>query len=78
MIQHATLLELELRYLEGMTREQLTEGLRERADCLPTDLRETVEEQTADGLRLLLCAARLIHALRQVQQIKRPRQKPVQ
>jgi hypothetical protein len=66
MIEQATLLELELRYLEGMTRPQLLEALRERADCLPPDLAERVEEHSADRLRLLVCAARLIYALRQL------------
>jgi hypothetical protein len=73
MIECATLIELEMRCLEGMTREQLVEALRERADCLPADLRERLEEQAPDRLRLLLCAARLIHALRQLQTNKEAR-----
>jgi len=51
--------------MDSMTRDQLVEGVRERSDCLPMDLREAVDEQTSDRLRLLLFAARLIHALRQ-------------
>jgi hypothetical protein len=67
MVHGATLLQLEMCYLEGMTHEQLLESLRQRADCLPADLQERLEEQPPDRLRLLLCAARLIHALRQLQ-----------
>jgi hypothetical protein len=75
MMERATLLELELRYLEGMTRPQLLEALRECVDCLPPDLAERVEEHTADRLRLLVCAARLIHALRQLQKYEDFREK---
>jgi hypothetical protein len=66
MVDSATLIQLEMRYLQGLTREQLVEGLRERADCLPADLRERLGEQPPDRLRLLLCAARLMHALRRL------------
>jgi hypothetical protein len=67
MIHRATLVELEMRCLEGLTRQQLVEALRGIEDCLPDDLRERMEEHDTDCLRLLLFAARFIHALRQRQ-----------
>lgn len=65
MVACTTLFELEMRYMDTMSREQLVAGVRERSDCLPVDLREGIEEQVTDRLRLLLFAARLVHALRQ-------------
>jgi hypothetical protein len=67
MIQRATLIELEMRCLEGMTREQLVEALRGLGDCLPVDLRQRLEEHETERQRLLLFAGRFIHALRQLQ-----------
>jgi hypothetical protein len=66
MVQCATLFELEMRCLDAMPRQQLIDAIRERMDCLPTDLREWVAEEPTDRLRLMLFAARLIHALRQL------------
>ena len=67
MFEPVSLIELEMRCLGAMTREQLLKALPRLVDCLPVDLRERVEEQETERLRLLLCAARLIHALRQLQ-----------
>ena len=66
MFEPVSLIEFEMRCLGAMTREKLVEALRGLVDCLPVDLRERVEEQETARLRLLLCAARLIHALRQL------------
>ena len=66
MIRCATLFELEMKCLDELSRRQLVEAVLERSDCLPAELREQVEEQETDRLRLLLFAARLIHALRQL------------
>jgi hypothetical protein len=68
MVQRALLIELERRCLEGTTRPQLVLALRELGDCLPEDLRERREEPGTDCQRLLLFAARFLHALRQRQQ----------
>jgi hypothetical protein len=46
MIPCATRIELELHYLEGMTRGQRVEGLRERADGLPAALQERLGGQS--------------------------------
>jgi hypothetical protein len=67
MFEPVSLIELEMRCLGAMPREQLLAALRGLVDCLPVDLRERVEEHETEHLRLLLCAARLIHALRQLQ-----------
>jgi hypothetical protein len=66
MVKCATLFELEMRCLDAMNRQQLVDALGEVADCLPVDLRGRVEEEATDRLRLLLFAARLIYALRQM------------
>jgi hypothetical protein len=58
--------ELEMKCIEPMTREQLLAAIRKREDCLPPDLRERLEEQPMGRLKLLLLAARLIYALRQL------------
>jgi hypothetical protein len=71
MIKCSLLLDLEMNYLDSMSRQQLIEALGERADCVPNDLREQVDEQPTNRLRLLLFAARLIHVLRQLQHNKR-------
>ena len=68
MVACTKLFDLEMRYLDAMSRPQLVEAVRERLDCLPVDLREGAEEQPTDRLRLLVFAARLIHALRQLRQ----------
>jgi hypothetical protein len=66
MIKCSTLFDLEMNCLDDLTRKQLVEAVSQRSDCLPVDLLERVEEQETDQLRLLLFAARLIHALRQL------------
>ena len=58
--------ELELKCIEPMTREQLLAAIRLREKCLPPDLRSQLDEQPLGRLRLLLLAARLIYALRQL------------
>ena len=62
----STLCELELRCIDPMSRQQLLEAIRRRLDCLPADLGERLEEQPDGWLRLLLLAARLVCALRQL------------
>ena len=64
MVACTVLFELEMRYMDSMTRPQLVESVRASSDCLPTDLQEGVAEHSTERLRLLLFAARLIHALR--------------
>jgi len=66
MIQCSLLLNLEMTYLDRMSRQQLIEALGERSDSLPLDLRQELEEQPTNRLRLLLFAGRLIHVLRQL------------
>jgi hypothetical protein len=56
--------ELELHCIDELTRPQLIEAIRGRLDCLPQDLRQRLEEQGADRLRLLLLAPLVIHVLR--------------
>ena len=58
--------QLEMKCIEPMTREQLVEAIRRREDNLPPELRERLEEQPIARLQLLLLAARLIYALRQL------------
>src|SRR5262249_7936868 len=67
MFEPVSLIELEMRCLGAMTREQLLAALRPLVDCLPVDLRQRVAEHETERLRLLLCAARLLHALRKLQ-----------
>jgi len=55
-----------MKCIEPMTREQLVEAIRRREDNLPPELRERLEEQPIARLQLLLLAARLIYALRQL------------
>ena len=55
---------LELSCIDRMTREQLIEAIRARADDLPGDLQQRLEEQSTDCLQLLLLAGRLIQVLR--------------
>jgi hypothetical protein len=71
MIKCSLLLDLEMTYLDGMSRQQLIEALEERCDCLPIDLRQHLAEEPTTRLRLLLFAGRLIHVLRLLQRHKR-------
>jgi hypothetical protein len=64
----STLGELEMQCIDGMSRQQILEALRSRPDCLPPDLREGLEGLPTDRLGLLLLAARLIYALRQLRE----------
>jgi hypothetical protein len=64
MMKISSVFAFEMKCLELMERQQLLEAVQARSDSLPADLRERVEEQETDQLRLLLLAARLIHALR--------------
>jgi hypothetical protein len=68
MIRYATVFNAEMHRLDDMSRSHLVEAVRGGVDSLPVDLRERVEEQDTEWLRLLLFAARLIHALRQWRQ----------
>jgi hypothetical protein len=58
------LLDLEIRSVDAMTRQQLFDALRPRLAGLPPDLCERLEEQPDGWLRLLLITARLTWALR--------------
>jgi hypothetical protein len=62
----AMMIELEVRLLKLVGREQLLATLSERQDCLPPELTEDwLEQQTTDRLRLLVLAARLIFVSRE-------------
>ncbi|HEV3444659.1 MAG TPA: hypothetical protein VG099_08460 [Gemmataceae bacterium] len=62
----ATLIELEMLVLEEMSREQLIAALLEERDCLSLEFtREWLAEQSTDGLRLFMLAAKLVRVLRQ-------------
>jgi hypothetical protein len=56
---------LELKHIDGMTRDDLVAAIRSKRDCLRADLMERLEGQSTDHLQLLLLAARLIQVLRQ-------------
>jgi hypothetical protein len=56
--------ELELCAIERMTRQELVEAIRARANFLPSDLLGQLEEQPLQGLQLLLLTGRLIQVLR--------------
>jgi hypothetical protein len=60
------LYDLEMRSVDLMTRQQLLDAIRPRLDCLLPDLRDRLEEQPDGWLRLLLMAARITWALRQL------------
>jgi hypothetical protein len=60
------LLDLEMRGLQSMSRPQLTAEILKHGDCLPSDLHQRNEDEPIDRVRLLLFAARMIHALRQM------------
>jgi len=62
----STLCDIEMRCIDPMSRAQLLEAIRRRLDCLPADLCERLDEQANAWLRLLLMAARLIYALREL------------
>jgi hypothetical protein len=64
MMKFATVFDFEMKCLESMERPELLQSIHERPDSLPADLREGMEGMGTDHLRLLLFAARLIHALR--------------
>jgi hypothetical protein len=63
----STLTELEMQLIDTMSREQLLAAIRQRLNSLPPDLLMQLEDQPTDALRLYLLAARLIGALRQMQ-----------
>ena len=63
----STLTELEMQLIDTMSREQLLAAIRQRLNSLPADLLMRLEDQPTDALRLHLLAARLIGALRQMQ-----------
>jgi hypothetical protein len=56
--------QLELCCIDRMTEQELIRAVRARADDLPLDLLERLEEQSIDCLRLLLLTGRLIQVLR--------------
>jgi hypothetical protein len=72
----STLSQLELQCIDPMSRQQLLDAIRARLDCLPPDLREGLDEQPTDQLRLLLLAARLTYALRQLRRVDWARNSP--
>jgi hypothetical protein len=59
--------ELELMSIDRMSRPQLVQAIRARADDLPCDLLERLEERSMDRLQLLLLAGRLIQVLRHLE-----------
>ena len=59
---------LELHYLDQLPRHQLVEAVLANREHLPDDLLDRMEHQSADHLRLLLLAARLIRLCRCVRQ----------
>jgi hypothetical protein len=59
-----TLGKLEMQSIDLMSRQQLLEAIRPHQDYLAVELRDRLEEQPLEWLRLLLLAARLIHVLR--------------
>jgi hypothetical protein len=61
----ANLFELELQYIDHLSRERLIETVRFYQACLAPDLLEGLEEKSTDHLQLLVLAGRLIHVLRQ-------------
>jgi hypothetical protein len=68
MVMVSNLGKLELHYLDQMPRHQLIEAVLAHRAHLPDDLLDRVEQQSADHLRLLLLAARLIRLFRCVGQ----------
>jgi hypothetical protein len=60
----ATSFDLELRYIDQMTRPELLAAIRSKQDCLCKDLLDCLEGQSTEHLQLLLLAARLIQVLR--------------
>ena len=66
MVNCALLFELELNSMDRMTRPELINAARERWDCLPVNLRVSLEHVATDHLRLLVVTGRLIHALQQI------------
>ena len=66
MVNCSTLFEIEMLAIDLMSRPELIAAVRAGWDSLPADLRVRLhlEEEPTDHLRLLLVAARLLHALR--------------
>jgi hypothetical protein len=66
MVDCSTLFAIEMLAIDRMSRAELITAVRAGLESLPTDLRQRLrlEEESADHLRLLLVAARLLHALR--------------
>jgi hypothetical protein len=58
--------QVELAFIDGMTRPQLIEAIQARAADLPVDLLDRLEEQPSHRLQLTLLAGRLIHVLRRL------------
>ncbi|MFI5336602.1 MAG: hypothetical protein ACHQ5A_07450 [Opitutales bacterium] len=63
----STMGELELQVIDVMDQQQLLVALGPRRAGLPPDLRDGLEDQPTDWLRMLLLAARLLDALRLLQ-----------
>lgn len=60
--------QLEAYCIDRLTREELTESIRAQLWHLPRDLRERIDEQATDALRMLVLAARLLHVLRMMRE----------
>ncbi len=58
--------ELELTCIDGLSRQELIQSIRDRASDLPPDLLRRLEDQTTDRLQLLLLAGRVLQVLRRV------------
>ncbi len=63
---YSELFHIEMRGMNSLTRSQLMHAIHELADGLPADLQERGEDESIERLRLVLYAARLIEALRQM------------
>jgi hypothetical protein len=71
MPSNAKLFEIEMRGINAMSRRELLDAIFDRADDLPADLQIRGEDESIDRLRLILCAARLIHLLRHMPRQRR-------
>jgi hypothetical protein len=62
----STLFAIEMLAIDRMSRADLITAVRAGLDNLPADLRQRLhlDEESTDHLRLILVAARLLHALR--------------
>lgn len=65
MNHFAYLFELEMRYINSMTRQQLLDNVLERSSDAPADLLDGMAQESNEYLQMLLLAAHFVRALRQ-------------